>query len=339
MNIKLKRALLIVIASLYSINPRAQVNCLNPYTDEYKSYFKNRNEEIRKIILDGIYKGKIQPYGEYGFTYPIDLNANNFKYWTNDTVKTIAGEDIGGLNFLVNIHTKNAKLLGIELLTYFQFDNNKDGICWVKAEDLKGILNAHDFHFLELLAIYAPYSNTHSTNAWYKPPFSGLDTDGRMVVKLSSEFFNDMSSSLSMSNCYLTHISTVIAPKSDKPYEVEVVNKKVNMNITQLGKYFNETIVIYVNTDPDDPTIGYDSTLTRGVTLNSIGQINVDTMTGTINYFTVTYFYDYPDSKSNTFKFTKAIFDEFEPSQRFLWFLEDYFRYCIARKELPVIKK
>lgn len=358
------KKILLLLLLIHFLESKAQQTIATPTNKDWETYLLKRIDGIQQQLYKLALELKIKAYkndsltsfytlkdlklrGSIEFIEFFPLDAKD-PYLAKDTVFKLPfnPKDLKGLCFVSQYlsspfeteEKSNLKAIGILFQpTFSGMLFNKMPFALFNPTDVQNVLHAQDFEFLKLYYYFCKhgegkqkhYENYNQIQGDHFYELSYLKTQNNIGDSLQNKLIYSMLSD----NDFFKEIWD---NNSNKILFDEQEKTKLSFNDFEVN-YF-QTSVVFLNTDPDDPTIGKDTVVSYPVMLVMPQQI-VFNKDNSLNQLKFTFKKEEikglkTQKNLNEYSFTiskKDLIDSgFQPAM--IWFYEDYMR-CLNRSK------
>ncbi|MCC6818066.1 MAG: hypothetical protein IT245_04140 [Bacteroidia bacterium] len=325
-----------LFALISTLSVTAQKNIDYPNSNQFETYLKQRSENIQKLIYEKILKGEFTLYKTDSIqsTYTLSELKSRSNYADNKgKVREFSPSDLKGIWFLksylgkFNDIKETTEMKAMALIFQPEFMGIKANLIplvWLSEKELKLKLTENDYRFLSLLYNFGSNSSSNFVidEEIEEPYFYNL-YERLSFVKVDSILTRRITRTTVTNYCFMMALSMHIAPMNPDNFWVQDILNKRRIPLTEVGNTFYTNVPVFISTDPNDPTIGYDSSYNAPIFITHFNSAFFDSKTGHIIHFTYKNFYG---SAKVELEIPRQNFTQFEPSEISLWLIEDYYR-------------
>lgn len=318
-----------------------------PSSPEFSNYLHARQDSIEKKLYRLALTGKIKPYrtdsfaSVYGATEFKErggmekrMDFDHYIIIKSDSSRSpFSPKNIDGIWFVENVRSGKDLISintfkGIALIYQPVFDGIKTSpipLCWIRTADLLKSLPHRDLEFLLQLFYYGRNSN-HVRELPEKDVYYHLNMTGERTIMADSPLLGKIAGMLTYSQFYVEeqlYITKGLNPIGNRIFD-EQSQKTITLDTFE--KHYMQEVAIFIQTNPDDPTIGRDSVLYMPIQLKTLYAVSYDHMTKQLtNYHTRIYQPGIKRQEVSTFSI--PVNRNYLPVKSIIWFYEDYIRW------------
>lgn len=297
-----------------------------PNQDQYFEYLLNRGQEIEEKMIQLFQEGKLNAY---------QTDSLKTKYFDDENwAQRLNGKRLGYFFFInayqgafdsISSTSYMKSVCPVFQPIYAGHFATPQPLCYFDAKELERILSPDDFKFLRLIYNFGKDSK-HNLNFYEdeEPYFLRL-VEKLSLVKCDSSLFNELSQTLATNYCFIVGIQYYSTIENRDQYWVQDEKNKRRIPLHEIGKTFYQKIPYFISTDPDDPTVGFDTIVMQPIVVNKFDEAFFDDKTGQVIHFIVRF--EYGELQQGVLHIPRHNFLLNEPSSVLLWLTEDYYRW------------
>ena len=342
---KIVKSMMVIVLLNMAAGLNAQQNHPLPDQMELQNYLVERCQKIQDNLFEKAQNGEFTLYKTDSLKSTYNLKEFKMRwaksYLNIDTMVPLGKEDMMSLRFLKSYSNsifsekESSQWTGIAITFQPVLANMplpEQPLVWLKTEELKKQLPDSDYQFLVLLFQYSSNSNCYK---WYWEydnfPFMQLNIEKTMHIQADTALFKRVSGMIASSHFYIEHIGLFLSVNNPDKYMVMDEQGKRRIPIHDIGLTYKEIIPIFISTDENDPTKGYDSTYTLQKKIEKINTVTFEEKSGKITQYNC----EIPGNaigQMAKFSIYPDFFKGFEASELMVWYIEDYLRWKLAQK-------
>lgn len=318
-----------------------------PSSGEFLNYLHARQDAIEEKLYYLLLSQKIKPYKNDSFAsmYNITefkerggmekrLEFENYVMIKPDSTlvpfspKGITGiwfaEHVGSGKEIVSINTLKGIALAYQPV-FFGTRLTAIPLCWIKTADLVKNLPRQDLEFLLQLLHYGRNGNfvleIPGTDAFY-----ALNTSGQRTIVPDSNLYNRITKMLTSSQFYIE--DQIYFAKGPKSLAGKIYDEQLRRVITldTFNQRYQREALIFIQTDPGDPTQGRDSTIYVPHRLDKVYAVNYDKQLRQITHYRFS-LYIPGVKRQEVHTFSIPVNRNYTAAKPVIWFYEDYIRW------------
>ncbi|MES2617365.1 MAG: hypothetical protein V4613_05775 [Bacteroidota bacterium] len=343
MKFKLIAFLLLCICAHESI---AQKQFAPPTEKDWNNYFFSKEKAIRTKLFNLALEGKITAYkndslaGKYSIE---DLKSRgNFEIVMNEQVGNVSmnADKLEHIWFIKTITTSPfestesnvLKCIAITFSPIFgSIKANQSPFCLFAPQDVKKMLTPEEYNWLMLI-----YHYTKNDNTLVYRDLDDYDVfweinhvkNSYVANKADSSLYKKLGISLLSSNFYMEEaLGRDIFHGDTMPALIYDLQTKQYIDLYKFETSYSDETVVFLATDLNDPTVGYDTMIANPFQFRHINSFTVNASTYKITSFNYEFVTSNPPKKTYRFTIATEPIRNLNTLPAVFWFFEDYFRW------------
>ena len=329
---------ILFVLSLWTISLSAQSTEIKyPTADEFKTYLLDRSAKLQQQLYNKCREGVFSLYKTDSLKSKYD--AATFKERgstsnaSSDVLTPLKAEDINGIMFLKSYTSpldavdESNTISGLALLfqpMYGGFLAPTQPLVWLSMSELKTKLPAEDYQFLVYLAKFRSASNNYKF--WEDDNIPYFDLFDRQFSYIEGDTISTkfMSRMLASGSEYIDMIRNTQGVDAEKDvYKVMDEQNKRQISLNEIGNTYTQELIVFISTDADDPTKGYDTSFIEPQYIHNINSLVYDAGKITMMRSEL----NLPGLRVAKFTIPRSVYENYKPAKHILWYLDDYVRW------------